>query len=278
MKNIGLLSDLHLEGSNIDTLNNPGWDILVIAGDLSADLSLLDRFFSYKAPGDIPIIYVLGNHEYEGRRFNEVVEQYKETLKPFENVFLLDNESVVIDNIKFIGSTLWSNFELKGIHNKQESMKWAKNNVADFTYIFKENKDQSGKYHSMTPEEMIEENEKAQKFIEFELKRNEFEGEKFVVTHFAPHKGSVHPQFSRGDSAYWVNNLEHLMGFSQYWVHGHTHSNFNYEVEGTKVICNPRGFAKTFNVDANPHFNRELILPIHFENSLVEKNTKKNKI
>lgn len=48
MKNIGLLSDLHLEGSNIDVLVNPGWDYLVIAGDLSADLSLLDRFFLIK--------------------------------------------------------------------------------------------------------------------------------------------------------------------------------------------------------------------------------------
>lgn len=278
MKNIGLLSDLHLEGSNIDTLHNPGWDILVIAGDLSADLSLLDRFFSYKVPNDIPIVYVLGNHEYEGRRFNEVVEQYREILNPFENVHLLDNESVVIDNIKFIGSTLWSNFELKGIEAKKESMNWAKHNVVDFTYIFKENKDGSGKYHSMTPEEMVEESEKAQRFIEFELKHNPFEGEKFVVTHFAPHKGSVHPQFSRGDSSYWVNNLENLMGFSQYWVHGHTHSNFDYDVEGTKVICNPRGFAKTFNVDANPHFNRELILPLHFENELIQTSAKKNKM
>lgn len=278
MKNIGLLSDLHLEGSNIDTLKNPGWDYLVIAGDLSADLSLLDRFFSYKVPNDIPIIYVLGNHEYEGRRFNEVVEQYKEVLKPFENVHLLDNESIIIDNIKFIGATLWTNFELKGIEAKKESMKWAKQNVADFTYIFKENIDNPGKYHSMTPEEMVIENEKTQRFLDFELKNNPFSGEKFVVTHFAPHGGSVNPNYSRGDNSYWVNNLERLMGFSQYWVHGHTHSNFNYEVEGTKVVCNPRGFSKTFNVDANMSFNRELILPLSFENDLTIPNVKKNKI
>jgi predicted phosphodiesterase len=277
MKKIGLLSDLHLEGSNIDTLNNPGWDILVIAGDLSTDFSLLDTFFSYKVPNDIPIIYVLGNHEYEGRKFNEVVEQYKNVLKPFEHVYLLDNESVVIENIKFIGSTLWSNFELKGIEAKKESMKWAKQNIADFTYIFKKNKDGSGKYHSMTPEEMVEENEKSQKFIEFELKNNLFEGERFVVTHFAPHKGSINPQFIHGDNSYWVNNLEHLMGLSQYWVHGHTHSNFNYEINGTKVICNPRGFSKTFNLDANPQFNRELVLPVYFENELEQQNTKKIK-
>lgn len=277
MKKIGLLSDLHLEGSNIDTLNNPGWDILVIAGDLSADLNLLDRFFAYKAPTDIPIIYVLGNHEYEGRRFNEVVEQYKEVLRPFEHVHLLDNESVIIDNIKFIGSTLWTDFELRGLEQKKQSMDWAKQYVVDFTYIFKPNINKTG-YHGITPEEMAEESKKSQRFIEFELKNNSFDGEKFVVTHFAPHKNSIHPTYSRGDSAYWVNNLEDLMGFSQYWVHGHTHSNFDYEVEGTKVLCNPRGFAKTFNVDPNSQFNRELILPVEFNNELTYMQAKKNKM
>lgn len=278
MKKIGLVSDLHLEGSNMDELHNPGWDCLVIAGDLSTDLSLLDRFFSYKVPSDIPIIYVLGNHEYEGRRFNEVVEQYREVLKPFDNVHLLDNETVVIDNIKFIGATLWSNFELKGLDQKKESMKWAKQNVVDFTYIFKDSVDNPGKYHCFTPEEMVKENENSQKFLEFELKNNPFDGEKFVVTHFAPHPKSVHAQFSRGDSAYWVNNLEQLMGFSQYWVHGHTHTNFDYEVEGTKVVCNPRGFSRKFDIDANQEFNRSLILPVTFEYDNTEKNSKKNKI
>jgi hypothetical protein len=49
-------------------------------------------------------------------------------------------------------------------------------------------------------------------------------------------------------------------------------------VAGTKVICNPRGFTKTFNVDANPQFNRELVLPVYFENELYQQNAKKNKI
>lgn len=277
MKKIGVLSDLHLEGSNIDTLHNPGWDILVIPGDLSADLSMLDRFFSYKAPTDIPIIYVLGNHEYEGRRFNTVVDQYREILKPYEHVHLLDNESVIIDNIKFIGSTLWSDFELRGLEQKQQSMDWAKFNVVDFSYIFKPNENGDG-YHNISPEEMVQESKKAQKFIEFELKNNSFEGEKFVVTHFAPHPKSVNPNYTKVDVAYWVNNLEHLMGFSQYWVHGHTHTSYDYEVEGTRVICNPRGFAKTFDVNQNYKFNRELILPVNFENDLSVQKTRKNKM
>ena len=187
----------------------------------------------------------------------------------------MDNESIIIDNIKFIGSTLWSNFELKGLIEKKESMKWAKQNIADFTYIFKPNENGDGKYHCFTSEEMVKENEKSQQFIDYELKRNPFDGEKIVVTHFAPHPKSIHPNFSRGDTSYWVNNLEHLMGFSQYWVHGHTHSSFDYEVKGTKVICNPRGFSKTFNVDANNNFQRELLLNLDMHLDLSEINTMK---
>ena len=52
------------------------------------------------------------------------------------------------------------------------------------------------------------------------------------------------------------------MGFSDYWVHGHTHSTFDYEIEGTKVVCNPRGYSKLFNLSQNENFNKELTIEI----------------
>jgi predicted MPP superfamily phosphohydrolase len=170
MKNIGLLSDLHLDGSNMSQLNNPGWDYLVIAGDLATDLNLTQQFFSYKTPDDIPILYVLGNHEFEGRRFDQTFEKMEKILRPFENVKLLYNESVIIDDIKFIGSTLWTNFESGGVDKKEENMKWAKQNVSDFTYIFTEKED--GQYRSITPQEMEKLSEECIKFLDYELRHN----------------------------------------------------------------------------------------------------------
>ena len=258
MKNIGLLSDLHLEGSNME-LVNPGWDYLVIAGDLSSELSLIQHFFAYQAPTDIPVIYVLGNHEYEGRTIDKTADKIRELIKPFENVHLLDNESIVFDGIKFIGTTLWSNFELNGMHAQKEAMKWAKFNVVDFSATFMPN--DQGKYVTLSPEYMAKMNEKACDFLEFELRKNPFEGQKIVVSHFAPHPLSIHSSRQHLECSYWVNNLEHLMGFSDYWFHGHTHDTFNYQVEGTHVICNPRGFSKTFNLSPNAQFDKTIILP-----------------
>jgi Icc-related predicted phosphoesterase len=271
IKNLGLINDLHLEGSNLE-LHNPGWDYLVIAGDLSADLKVMQHFFAYHAPSDIPVIYVLGNHEYEGRRLDSTVEQIREMTRHFENVFVLDNESIQFDGVKFIGSTLWSNFELDGLENKKEAMKWAKMSIVDFTYIF--DKNETGQYVSLTPEKMVKMNEEACRFLEFELKNNPYPGSKVVVTHFAPHPNSVHIRHQGQQSSYWVNNLEHLMGFSDYWLHGHTHNSFNYEVEGTKVVCNPRGYSKVFNMSSNSAFNRELILPLDVPDLNLKKSFK----
>lgn len=273
MKKIGLVSDLHLEGSNIK-LENPGWDYLVIAGDLSAYRKDLPHFFSYNAPQDIPIIYVLGNHEYEGQRLHNNVDNIKELLQPFENVHVLSNESIIIDNTKFIGSTLWSNFELDGLTQKEEAMKWAKYNIVDFSYIF--DRDENDKYMPLNPKKMEQLNKEAYEFIKYELTKNPFDGSKVVVTHFAPHRNSVHAKYANRVNSYWVNHFEELMGFSDYWFHGHTHNSFDYTVEGTRVVCNPRGYSKVYNMSQNEQFNKELILPIEYSNEMKEDSTMNN--
>ena len=265
MKKIGILSDLHLEASSINIVN-PGWDILVLAGDISSEISLLGNFLSYYCPNDIPIVYVLGNHEYEGKRLEDVVPKLKELLLDFPNVHLLQNESVIIDDIKFIGTTLWSNFEGSGIHFKKEVKSWAKSNIVDFSHIYTKNLEKTvhgPNYKTLTPDEMENQFNEAYKFLEYELKNNPFNGKKFVVTHFAPTKKSGHPKYKNDlMNAYWVNDLENLMGFSDYWVHGHTHNSFEYEIEGTKVICNPRGYSKLFDLSSNTSFNRDYTLDV----------------
>ncbi|MCY1376215.1 hypothetical protein D9M69_636870 [compost metagenome] len=45
------------------------------------------------------------------------------------------------------------------------------------------------------------------------------------------------------------------------WVHGHTHDSFDYMLHGTRVACNPRGYAKN-GVNENPLFGSNSVVQI----------------
>ena len=68
-------------------------------------------------------------------------------------------------------------------------------------------------------------------------------GTTVVITHFAPHRGSIAPAFaSHPANPGFIVPLDHLMGRAALWIHGHTHTCFDYAVEGTRVVCNARGY------------------------------------
>jgi len=264
MKKVGILSDLHLEGSNIK-LDNLNCDVLVLAGDISQNFSLLGNFFSYNIPEHIPVIYVPGNHEYERKCFHEVIDKLKEFERIFPNINILQNEAKDIEGIRFIGTTLWSNFEGVEPSKKDKVKEWCKLNISDFSYIFKKDfiNENAFIWRPWSPDDMEEEFKKAYKFLEFELKKNHTENPKFVVTHFAPHQNSTSKKYE-GElgNAYFINHLPELMGFSDYWVHGHTHDSFEYNIQGTKVICNPRGYSKMYDLSQNLDFNKNFYVEV----------------
>ena len=85
-----------------------------------------------------------------------------------------------------------------------------------------------------------------------------------VITHHAPSRQSIHPRYA--DSllnACFVSDAEHVLGAAraQLWIHGHTHDSFDYAVHGTRVVCNPRGYAQA-GVNENPHFDQDLIIEV----------------
>lgn len=71
-----------------------------------------------------------------------------------------------------------------------------------------------------------------------------FDGRTVVVTHHAPHPDSVHPRFAGNLlNPAFASDLSALMGPADLWIHGHVHDSFDYQVNGTRVIANPRGYA-----------------------------------
>ena len=82
-----------------------------------------------------------------------------------------------------------------------------------------------------------------------------------VMTHHAPSKRSCHPRYHRQYelNGCYNSDLEHLMGpHIALWVHGHTHDSYDYEINGTRVVCNPRGYWSQDMRGLNKSFNPEL--------------------
>ena len=86
-----------------------------------------------------------------------------------------------------------------------------------------------------------------------------FAGATVVITHHPPHPGSIAPKFATHPlNPAFVSNLEDLMGRARLWIHGHTHSAFDYIVRGTRVVCNARGY-----VGEDTGFRGDFVVDVH---------------
>lgn len=245
---IQIMSDLHLE-SCAKFYMNPDVDAHIVAGDVVNRLPENFRIFDLIESTDKPILYVPGNHEYYGTSFEKVEETLDKLCVDyphFINLNVLD--AYVLDDVRFIGRTLWSDFNLYG--DPITAMRMAEIYINDFRAI----QNFSTERCSMLSERHCKEIESAC------AKRPD--NKKVVVTHFCPTSQSVHPAYesSKFLNPYFVNNYRDLVNESGaiLWVHGHSHKNFDYEVGDTRVVCNPKGYGSENGND----FNYDLVLEI----------------
>lgn len=246
MPSIQFVTDMHLEGSNYPLVQNPTADILLVTGDNNVDI---ERGFEIlrRAVPSLPIVYVAGNHDYEGKDVSAAKETLAKTAALYD-ISWLDNATYETDSMVIIGSSLWPSFRLTP-KLEREAMSAAKMLIADFSTIFHEGK-------CLKPETMQKWHETAVEFIMAELIRHKNKTT-VVATHWAPFTQSLSPRFKLDMlSAYFVNDLDFKFGgLADYWFHGHVHDSFAYDWMGTKTFCNPRGYSKTFGLAPNPYFD-----------------------
>jgi predicted phosphodiesterase len=224
-------------------------DVVVLAGDIGGAEGTI-RWALHAFP-DTPVVFVPGNHEYYNNHLEQTATRMKRAAAG-TNVRILDNEELVIDGVRFLGSTLWTDFELFGSdENRILALAAAKRCMADFSCIT------YGSAGRFTPEQSVMLHREAVRWLEEKLHES-FDGPTVVVTHHVPHWKSVHPRWVKDIvSAAFASDLERLMGFSKLWIHGHTHDCFDYQVRGTRVVCNPRGYR-----GENPEFNPRLVVKV----------------
>lgn len=251
---VQILSDLHIDHSNYKVANDNA-DVVVIAGDLFEDFSQAPQFFK-SLPEKKPIIIVLGNHDYYNKSLVQAVKELKSIASSYPNIHILEKEHIDIQGVRFIGCTLWTDFKILGPFFENEAKNWCAKNVGDFSLI----KKVESSFIPWNVEDMCREHEKSVQYLEHMLLKEPFSGEKIVVTHFAPHLKSI--PFDNVIAAYIASNQERLMGFSDYWIHGHIHHVNDYNLHGTKVISNPRGNSRLFNQSPDKNFKRVHIIEV----------------
>ena len=246
---IQIISDLHQEFGFID-LSFDHSDVVVLAGDVNLGTKGIE-WIKTKIP-DKPVIYVLGNHEYYKCSYPKTLNKIKEAAKD-SNVFVLEDSFVDIEDVRFHGATLWTDFSLFGSPMAYGSL--CQTQMNDYKLI---RRDPS--YSKMRSIDIFKIHQFSRQWLKESLENSK--GMKnVVVTHHAPSLQSV-PEHFKNDpvtSAY-ASNLENFIEKYQplYWIHGHIHTPSRYKIGETEIICNPHGYVtEKFN-----GYKKELIIEI----------------
>jgi predicted phosphodiesterase len=259
MLNIQLLSDLHLETHpNFVPLVSAKADVLVLAGDIGSyqpgsllamqgELDFgLSRFSPRKelAGWPVPVLFVPGNHEYDGMAFEEADARLRQACEALGIVYLHQREEI-IQGVRFLGCTLWSDFEalvpLQGPLSVQLKAREKAQRAADF-YLRKTGTTFNGE--PFLSAAVKSKSEADQAWLTQAL-AEPFAGPTVVVTHFAPSLRSVDPRYGLAPgSAGFCNALDHLLPSATVWLHGHLHCAHDYVHNGCRVVANPLGYAR----------------------------------
>ncbi|MFA9388746.1 MAG: metallophosphoesterase [Prolixibacteraceae bacterium] len=244
-----IISDIHLEfGERSFNFNN--CDLAILAGDIHVGQKGLE--WISRNIKKIPVLYVLGNHEYYKNSTPKLLNKMKDSAKG-SNVHILENESIVIDGITFHGATLWTDFEL--FENMEVASYECEQKMNDYQLI---RRDPS--YSKLRAIDTLKIHRESIYWLRKSLMESKAE-KNVVITHMAPSFGSIAPKYQSDLlSAAFASNLDAfiLETKPQLWIHGHVHEAFDYTIGTTRIICNPAGYPFEENIG----FWEDLIIEI----------------
>lgn len=263
---IKLVSDLHLEFSDINITNDDKCDVLILGGDIMVAQDLHDHIaadfspYSNGALADLGrkiqrvarfrdflkrcsfqfphVIYVMGNHEFYHGKFFASIDHMREECAKFPNIYLLEQDTKVIDDVTFIGATLWTDMN-KGDPLTMHAIEGMMN---DFRIIRNDKRE----FARMSARDVVDRHARTLQYFRSVLA--EQHDRKFVVVgHHSPSFQSSHEMYKNEylmNGGYHSDLSEFIMDHPQIklWTHGHTHHPFDYRIGETRIVCNPRGY------------------------------------
>ena len=248
-----VVSDLHLGVAGFD-LPDTAADMIVLAGDVARP----PEACAWALRLGKPVIYVAGNHEFYGGSIDGTIAALR-AHSAGTAIHLLEADELIVDGVRFLGTTLWSDFSVVDEAERALAEAQAVAMIRDFSRI----RADSTAERPFSPADSSELFRRAAAWLQRKLDEP-YDGPTVVVTHHAPSRQSIHPRFAGSPlNTCFVSDAERLMGGDRVtlWIHGHTHDSFDYAVGGTRVLCNPRGYAKN-GVNENAAFDAGLVVQV----------------
>lgn len=246
-----LYSDIHLEFGNfkIPKTSEDKNMVLVLAGDIGVKRRQR-QFLEFACKQFHSVIYVLGNHEFYDNDMNEILGFWQSLSDSIPNFYVLENSSVEIDGIRFLGSTLWSDL------NKSDPMLMMRldGSINDCEYIQYKGK-------PLSALDIVSLHQDAITYLDTELSKP-YDGKTVVITHFSPSQYFISEMFKGSPlSGYFNANCDHLFLKHKidYWFFGHTHYSWHEMYGNTMCYSNQRGYIN-YEKEDDLKFNKHLII------------------
>ena len=258
---IALASDVHLEFGDLDLDNTENADVLILGGDIcvAADIGQRDTYnimgehyksnryhdFFQRCCSRFPhVIFIVGNHEHYHGDFAKTVPHFKDVLGYLPNLHILEKETWILDDVTFIGGTLWTDMNRRSIRTLHEISRM----MNDFRCVDNSAKssDQRGWNPRFTTTDAADDHDAMLEYIRLMIE-GKFDQKFVVVGHHAPSRLSTHPRYAHEaimNGGYSSELDDFILDHPQIklWTHGHTHEDFDYLIGSTRILCNPRGY------------------------------------
>ena len=258
---IALASDVHLEFGDLDFDNTDSADVLILGGDIcvAADMAQRDPYntmgehyrsnrfhaFFQRCCDRFPhVIFIVGNHEHYNGDFQKTIPHFRDVLGYLTNLHILEKETFVLDDVTFIGGTLWTDMNRRSIRTLHEISRM----MNDFRCVDNSARltDGRGWNDRFTTTDAADDHDAMLEYIRLMIE-GKWDQKFVVVGHHAPSRLSTHPRYAHeaimnGGYSSELDNfiLDHPQ--IKLWTHGHTHEDFDYMIGSTRILCNPRGY------------------------------------
>lgn len=240
--NIQILSDLHLETEDFSPQAAPDADLLVLAGDVDSTWDGLSLFANWP----VPVIFVAGNHEFDGRDVDEALAGLRDRCRQ-RGITMLEGETLVVTapdgrRIRFVGTTRWCDFNLFGEAQRNKVMRAS----SYFVRIMKAVRHGEPFGPVRVREEALRCRQWLADTLALSPPANEPWDTTVVITHYGPSMRSADPRYGdQPGTASFCNADDDLLPHASVWIHGHLHCRHDYLVPHahghTRVVSNARG-------------------------------------